>query len=72
MQKLVSTHGFHDERQCVKMMWFESEDSEAVKKMSEAVAETRDELLSITDGMNLVPLTVGTWQVKADDPRSCE
>lgn len=40
-------------------MWFESEDSEAVKKMSETVAETRDELLSIASGMKLSPLTVG-------------
>lgn len=37
------------------MMWFESKDTEAVKNMSETVAETRDELLSIADGMNSVP-----------------
>lgn len=37
------------------MIWFESKDTEAVKEMSETVAETRDELLSIADGMNSVP-----------------
>jgi hypothetical protein len=42
------------------MMWFESKDTEAVKKMSETVAETRDELLSIADGMNLVPLSLAS------------
>jgi septal ring factor EnvC (AmiA/AmiB activator) len=42
------------------MMWFESKDTESVKKMSETVAETRDELLSIADGMNLVPLPLAS------------
>ena len=52
---------FSDGRQSVNlqmMMWFEYKDTEAVKKMTEAVAETRDELLSIADGMNVVPFTV--------------
>ncbi len=34
--------------------------------MSETVAETRDELLSIADGMNLVPLY--RWRVEPDGP----
>ena len=42
------------------MIWFESKDTESVKHMSETVAETRDELLSIADGMNLVPLPLAS------------
>ena len=42
------------------MLWFEFKDAEAIKKMSETVAETRDELLSIADGMNLVPLPLAS------------
>ena len=53
---------FSDGHQCVNfqmMMWFECKDADAVKKMSETVVETRDELLSIADGMNVVPFTIG-------------
>ncbi len=42
------------------MMRSESKDTEAVKKMSETVAETRDELISIADGTNLVPLPLAS------------
>ncbi len=42
------------------MIWFGSKDTDAVKKMSETVAETRDELLSIADGMNFVPLPLAS------------
>lgn len=49
------------------MLWFESKDTEAVNKMSETVAETRDELLSIADGTNLVP-SLFRGQVKPDEP----
>lgn len=42
------------------MMWFESKDSDAVKKMSETVAGTRDELLSIADGTNFVPFPLAS------------
>lgn len=49
------------------MLWFESKDAEAVKKMSETVAETRDELLSIADGTNLVP-SLSRGQVEPDEP----
>jgi hypothetical protein len=39
-------------------MRFEFKDTEAVKKVSESVAETRDELLSVADGMTISYLTV--------------
>jgi hypothetical protein len=42
-----------------QMIRFDSKDVEAAKKMSESVAETRDELLSIADGMTISSLTVG-------------
>jgi hypothetical protein len=34
-------------------MRFKSKDIEAIKKVSESVAETRDELLSVADGMTI-------------------
>lgn len=46
-----------------QMMRFEPKDIEAVKKMSEDVAETRHELLSIADGTIVSYLTGSEWRL---------